>query len=106
MLLPATDPVTVHVPGLKNLIHCPSTLQTVGVVEEITGGIVNPKVTDFEDAKKYANQVFPPVFAHSAIEYLGLNPMKLTDCANFVGSSPIAALIAVGSTFGYLAGST
>lgn len=52
MLLPPTEPLTVQVPGAKNLIHWPSILQVAGVFEVITGGIVNPRVTDFELAKK------------------------------------------------------
>ena len=52
MLLPPTEPLTVQVPGARNLIHWPSILQVAGVLDVMTGGIVNPKVTDLEDAKK------------------------------------------------------
>ena len=52
MLLPPTEPLTVQVPGARNLIHWPSILQVAGVFDVMTGGIVNPKVTDLEDAKK------------------------------------------------------
>ena len=52
MLLPPTEPLTVQVPGARNLIHWPSILHVAGVFEVMTGGIVNPKVTDLEDAKK------------------------------------------------------
>ena len=100
MLFPPTEPLTVQVPGARNLIQAPSILHVAGVFEEITGGIVKPRDTDFDEAEKYADQVFPPVFDHSAIEYCLLYPPKLTDWANFVGSSPIAELIAAGSTFG------
>jgi hypothetical protein len=50
MLFPPTEPVTVQVPTARNLIHCPSTLHTDGVVDVMTGGIVKPRVTDFEVA--------------------------------------------------------
>jgi hypothetical protein len=52
MLLPPTEPLTVQVPGARNLIHSPSTLHVAGVLEVITGGIVNPSVTDLDVAKK------------------------------------------------------
>ena len=52
MLLPPTEPLTVQVPGARNLIHWPSILQVAGVLDVMTGGIVNPKVTDLDDAKK------------------------------------------------------
>lgn len=52
MLLPPTEPLTVQVPGARNLIHWPSILQVAGVFDVMMGGIVNPKVTDLEDAKK------------------------------------------------------
>jgi hypothetical protein len=52
MLSPPTEPLTVQVPGARNLIHWPSTLQVAGVFEVMTGGIVNPRVTDFDEAEK------------------------------------------------------
>ena len=49
-LSPPTDAVMMHSPGARNLIQAPSTLQSVGVDELSTGGIVKPKVGDFDEA--------------------------------------------------------
>ena len=68
MKSPPTEPFKIHSPGATNFTHRPSIRQTAGVVEVITGSIVKPKVGVLDDAKKYANQLFPPVAAHSFIE--------------------------------------
>ena len=48
-LSPPMDALRMQSPGARNLIILPSTEQTDGVVEVTSGGIVKPRVGDFDE---------------------------------------------------------